>query len=68
MTQEEMVLDYLKKHKEGITQRDAIEFGCYRLGARVFDLRAKGHDIESDMMTVTKANGEKTKVARYYLK
>lgn len=68
MTQEEMIIRYLKEHKGGMTQKDAIGMGCYRLGARVFDLRAKGYDIERVMMDVIKANGEKTKVARYYLK
>ena len=44
--QTEMVYEYMKKHG-GISQRDAVGFGCYRLSARIHDLRAAGHLIKS---------------------
>ena len=44
--QTEMVYDYMKKHG-GISQRDAVGFGCYRLSARIHDLRKEGHVIKS---------------------
>lgn len=48
MSQCDKIVDYMKEH-DGITQRDAIiAFGCYRLAARIFDLREKGYIIESE--------------------
>ena len=41
------VLDYMRKHG-GISQRDAVEFGCYRLSARIHDLREMGYDIKTE--------------------
>ena len=45
MTQNEMILEMLR---EGwVSPLDALsEAGCLRLGARVFDLRQDGHQIE----------------------
>lgn len=31
-----------------ISQRDAVAFGCYRLSARIHDLREAGHKIKAD--------------------
>ena len=40
MTQERMILDHLKKGMK-LTPREALEkFGCFRLSARIFNLRA----------------------------
>lgn len=44
MTQEEKILDFIRLNGE-ITQRDAVGFGCYRLSARIHDLKAAGFDI-----------------------
>lgn len=47
MTQTELILDALQKG-ERLTPLDALErFGCFRLAARVKDLRADGHKIET---------------------
>jgi len=36
----------------GVTQQDAILFcQCYRLAARIADLRADGYNIESELVT-----------------
>jgi hypothetical protein len=47
------VLDLLRKFPvSGITQHDAITFlSCYRLAARIADLRAEGYTIESTSET-----------------
>jgi hypothetical protein len=45
MTQEQSILQYMKKVGP-ITPIEALSrFGCFRLGARVYDLRHKGHNI-----------------------
>lgn len=48
MTQTNRVLNYMIDHGS-ITQKDAInEFGCYRLAAKIFDLRKEGYVIETE--------------------
>jgi len=38
-------------------------FGCFRLGARIYDLKQEGHDIRTEIIET--AGGKR--VARYYL-
>jgi hypothetical protein len=46
-----------------ITQLDALNmFGCFRLAARIADIREQGLDIVTDMITVNDK-----RVANYYL-
>ena len=48
-----------------ITQLEALtQFGCFRLAARIADLRDKGLNVVTDMITLE--NGKR--VARYFLK
>ena len=68
MTQNEMILEYLRSHDD-ITQFDAfVHIGCSRLGVRIFDLKKLGYPIETKMKKVTKANGETTYVGAYSLR
>lgn len=61
------LLDYLREHK-AITQREAInELGCYRLGARIWELKHDGHPIKREMITVKDRWGEETRIASYSL-
>ena len=51
-TQEEMILDYLKKGYS-LTPLDALKmFGCFRLGGRIWDLKKRGYDIEMQLCEV----------------
>ena len=46
-SQMKMILNDLLKGKE-ITPIDALnDYGCFRLGARIFDLRELGYDIKT---------------------
>lgn len=64
LTQTGKVLEYLKTH-DGITQKDAIrEFECYRLSARIADLRALGVRIETEIRHSKKSGSN---YAFYYL-
>lgn len=48
-SQAEMILEYLQKYGE-ITAIEALTaIGCFRLAARIADLRADGHNIITDM-------------------
>ncbi len=62
MTQKEMVLDHLKQGP--ITPLDALNlYGCFRLGAIIFDLRKEGWDITTE--NVKNPNGKT--FAKYHL-
>jgi hypothetical protein len=48
-----------------LTQLEALKhFGCFRLAARIADLRDKGLNVVTDMVTLE--NGKR--VARYFVK
>lgn len=50
--QVDMILRHLKQGKS-ITPIEALnEFGCFRLGARIADLRKEGHNIKTDIKKV----------------
>lgn len=54
MTQNENILNHLKKGNK-ITPLEALNlFGCFRLSARIHDLRDLGNDIKA--MRITKGN------------
>lgn len=65
MSQKEMILEYLQKNGS-ITQAEAIsQFGCFRLGARVWELKQRGHQIIKRMETGRNRFGIPTRYARY---
>ena len=64
MTQCEKIMDYMDKHGE-ITQRDAIKLGCYRLSARIFDLKEQGFKIDSFRRSVINADGSESTIGVY---
>ena len=64
MTQEQRIVAYMDKHGE-ITQREAVNLGCYRLSARIHDLRQQGIAIKSEVRTVKNADGSHSNIAVY---
>lgn len=67
-TDREAVLQYLKQHKT-ITPMEALNaFGCYRLGARIYDLRRDGYCIDTEIVHDRDRFGEVAKFARYHLR
>lgn len=65
MTQTEQVLQFM--HENGsITQAEAVdEIGCYRLSARIKDLRDIGVPIKSKIESKVNRYGRKVSFARY---
>lgn len=62
-SQNKRILNYLKRGQR-ITPMDALElFGCFRLAARVHDLRNEGHNIAKQIIELS--NG--VNVAEYYM-
>ena len=50
MNQEAQILNYMKKGNS-ITPLEALnKFNCFRLGARIYDLKLKGHEIRSKII------------------
>ena len=48
MSQKDSILQHLVSHQQ-ITPIDALnEYGCFRLAARIYDLRLEGFDIEEE--------------------
>jgi hypothetical protein len=59
------ILTLLEQHPEGITPLDALdEVGSFRLGARIWELKADGYDIETELARTP--NGKR--IARYRLR
>ena len=55
--------------KRPLTKRYIINvLGILNAGGRVYDLRGQGYDIRTEMITVRKTGGGKTKVAKYVYK
>lgn len=67
MSDKQRVLEHLLENGS-ITPMEALErYGCYRLGARVFDLRRDGYNIQTTIVKGVDRNGEPAKYARYTL-
>jgi Helix-turn-helix domain len=53
-SQNQRILNYLQKGKS-LTPITALnKFGCFRLAARIADLRKEGHTIHTDTITKNK--------------
>lgn len=66
-TQEQRIMDYMSQFG-GITQLEALrDLGVMRLASRISDLRRKGHNIQSETITVRNRFEEECRVARYSL-
>ena len=62
-SQKAAILAHLKTGRS-ITPIDALrEYGCFRLGARIYDLKDEGHNIYSERVEV----GDGKRVASYTL-
>jgi hypothetical protein len=64
-TQCQLILTLLRAYGDrGLTAMDALrEANCFRLAARIADLKAEGHDITSTMETTDTGK----RIARYRL-
>ena len=67
MTQNEMVIEYIKGH-DGITSKEAsIKLSCTRLAARIADLKKRGYEITDDWDYSLNQFGNKVRFKRYRL-
>lgn len=67
MSQCNDILRHLETHR-GITAIVALDrYGCFRLAARISDLRAAGYQITTVSKEVINRYGEKKRIAEYRL-
>lgn len=67
MSQTKQILHHMERYGS-ITALEAMqEYGCMRLGARVWDLRQDGHRILREMVEGRNRFGDATRFARYRL-
>jgi len=62
MSQEKLILAHLKKYNCIGVLTALRQYGCFRLAARISDLKHHGHKIVTDTVTINKK-----RIARYYL-
>lgn len=63
------VLALLEAHPEGVTPYDALTLvGCFRLAARIRELRDDGFAIWDESVRVTNRYGQDVRVKRYGLR
>ncbi len=68
MTQTDMILRHLRDFGS-ITPVEALrEYGCMRLGARIWDLKQAGYDIRAAKETAKNRYGKPVSFARYTLR
>ena len=68
LSQKERILRHLKDFGS-ITPQEAIaDYGVYRLGARIWDLKHDGHLIETQYIGARNRYGEPTHFAKYVYK
>ncbi len=67
MSQCDMILRYMQDFGSISQVEAASEFGCYRLSGRIYDLRARGYAIKSDMVTWKNRYGKTISFASYRL-
>lgn len=68
ISQKEMILKHLQDYGTIEPMTALREYGCYRLGARIADLRQEGYNIDSQITQGRNRYGQKTHYATYTLK
>lgn len=62
--QTKAIADHLSRHGTLTAQQALREYGCFRLAARIQELREAGHQIETVYIT-TRRRGEVVRFAEY---
>lgn len=59
------ILKWLREGKPLTPLVTLDQFGCFRLAARIGNLKDAGHLIQRNMITVTSRDGSQSRVAEY---
>ena len=66
-TQVQLILEYMDEFGS-ITPLEAIrDIGCYRLSARISDIKKRGYPVRTELVSVQNRRGKQSKIARYSL-
>ena len=65
-TQVAEIIEHIRENGS-ITTLEAFALGITRLASRVYDMRAHGINVASEMVTVKNRKGEDCRVARYFV-
>ena len=66
-TQASLIIEYMEEFGS-ITPLEAIrDIGCYRLSARISDIKDQGIPIKTEMVNVKNRRGKYSRIARYSL-
>ena len=68
MTQNDRILRHLKDYGSIDPMTAIQDYGITRLGARIWDLKERGHLIQTDMVRARNRYGEPTHYAKYTYK
>ena len=66
-TTQQRVYDYICQFGSITTLQAFVDLGESRLSARVWEIRAKGIKVDSEMVEVTNRFGEKRHVKKYFI-
>ena len=64
---QQRVFDFINEHEAITTLQANQELGETRLSARIFELKAKGVNIQSEWLPVKNRYGENRRVKRYFI-
>ena len=67
MSQTEMIIAYLEKYGSITHAEAAASLGCYRLSARIWELKRRGVRIKRRMEEGMNRFGGRTRYARYFV-
>jgi hypothetical protein len=67
MTQKKAILSHLKKYKRISPVTALKEYGCYRLAARIHELRKEGYEIEKFQKISKNRYGNKVNISYYFI-
>lgn len=67
MSQNEKIADYLKSGKSINPMIALHKFHCFRLAARIADLRGKGMNIKSSLVDDFNSEGDPVRYSIYWL-
>lgn len=66
-TQNAMLLAHFKRGERITGLQALVQYGVSHLPRRILDLKEAGHDLQSEWVIVTKANGDQTRVKEWRL-
>ena len=67
MSQANAIIDYIRRNGSITTKQAVDDLGCFRLASRICEMKAVGIPVAKEMVEVTNRNGDKCRVARYWI-